>query len=346
MATSLDPTRLHALVPQLAGRRVAVLGDPVLDAYLYGTTVRISREAPVPIVQEDAREHRLGGAANAAANLAALGASTSLVGLIGADDSAQALTALAEACGIDVEHLVTDPLLCTVTKTRVLAGALHTTKQQLLRIDRGNDQPPGNAAVAALIEATRGALRGADALIISHYGDDALTQTYATLAGEARAAGKIVVVDSRYALTQFRGVTAVTPNAPEAAAALGVSVDGAAAAAAAAEAIRRRLHVSAALLTRGREGMAVATADAATVLVPTHGAPNAVDVTGAGDTVTATFTLALTAGASTLEAAVLANCAASVTVQQVGAATCSPAALIESLRTLDLSGIADVEATP
>ncbi len=336
---AVDPARLRSILDGFDGRKVAVLGDPVLDAYVHGTTVRLSREAPIPIVREDSREHRLGGAANAAANVAALGGASSLVGVIGADDSGHTLTELALGHGLDTTGLVAGHGACTVTKTRVLAGALHTTKQQLLRIDRQNRGPASAEARAALIAAARAAFADADAVIISDYGDGELTGTYADLASEAHTAGKIVVVDSRYALTRFSGVTAVTPNGPEAEAALGTSVDGARAAADAAERIRDSLNLEATLLTRGREGMAVAAAGDPTTLIAVHGAPEAVDVTGAGDTVTAAFTLALAAGASVVDAAIIANCAASVTVQQIGAATCSPAELADSIAEVDLGSV-------
>jgi rfaE bifunctional protein kinase chain/domain len=322
---------LSQLIDRFEWRRVAVIGDPVLDAYLYGTTHRISREAPVLIVREDMREHRLGGAANTAANLAALGAKAQLIGLVGADEDGSRLIELARARGIDTTHMARLARGCTVTKTRILAGALHTTKQQMLRIDRENDVAPGPGDIEKMMESARAAIETAEALIISDYGDGTLTQAYAQIAQEAMRLKKIVVVDSRRALEKYAGVTAVTPNEPEAETSLKVRLRTPEDAANAAVRLTRELNVTATILTRGREGMAVAEKGKEAVLVPAHGGHEAVDVTGAGDTVTATFTLALSAGASVTDAALIANCAASIVVQSIGAATCSPDELRSTL---------------
>lgn len=318
-------------VEALRGHRVAVVGDPVLDVYLYGTTHRISREAPVLIVREEAREVRLGGAANTAWNFAALGAEISLIGLIGRDGEGAELTTLAARSGIDTSRLLARQRGCTVTKTRVLAGGLHTRKQQMLRLDRENEgaAEPGDAARVA--DAARAAFPQLEALVISDYGDASLTSTWVELAKDARAAGKIVVVDSRHAVTAFAGVTAVTPNEPEVEEALGLTLRSPEAALTAAARLTRELDLEATLLTRGREGMAVASRSGDPQLLAAHGGHEAVDVTGAGDTVTATFTLALTAGLPVYEAAVMANCAAAQVVKTVGTATCSPAELLAAL---------------
>jgi D-glycero-beta-D-manno-heptose-7-phosphate kinase len=322
---------LSQLIDRFEWRRVAVIGDPVLDVYLYGTTHRISREAPVLIVREDSREHRLGGAANTAANLAALGAKAQLIGLVGADDDGSRLIELARARGLDNTHIARRRRGCTVTKTRVLAGSLHTTKQQMLRIDRENDVAPEQSDVEKLSESATAAIDTAEALIISDYGDGTLTPTYAQIAAEAMRLKKIVVVDSRRSLDRYKGVTAVTPNEPEAEASLNVRLRTPEDAAKAAMRLLHELNVTATVLTRGREGMAVAEKGKDAALIPAHGGHEAVDVTGAGDTVTATFTLALTAGASILDASVIANCAASIVVQSIGAATCSPDELRSTL---------------
>jgi D-glycero-beta-D-manno-heptose-7-phosphate kinase len=322
---------LRALLGRFTDRRIAVLGDPMLDCYLYGTTHRISREAPVLIVREDGREHRLGGAANTAANLAALGANTQLLGLVGADADGDRLMLIARNKGIDTARLIRRHAGCTVTKTRVLAGGLHTTKQQMLRIDRENDTAPSEQDRDRLRAAARESLADLDGLVISDYGDGSLTSVYADIAREARARGRVVVVDSRRALSSYPSVSAVTPNEPEAEAALGVPLRSAEDSMRAAERLREQLDLDAAILTRGREGMAIAERNKPAVSIPAHGGHEAVDVTGAGDTVAAVFALALSAGGSVLEAATLANCAASIVVKSVGAATCTPLELSETL---------------
>ena len=318
---------LADVVAGMENKRVAVLGDPVLDVYLYGSTHRISREAPVLIVKEDDRASFLGGAANTAHNFVALGGRTSLIGLVGPDEAGRELEGLCERARIDASRLVRRSSGHTITKTRVLAGGLHTRKQQMLRIDRENDRPIDEEERERLFEAVLGALDDLDALVISDYGDASLTAVYVELAARARDADKLVVVDSRYALTSFGGVSAVTPNEPEVEEALGVRLDSSEAAESAARRLVAELDLDAALLTRGSEGMAVATRGGDVVLLPAHGGHEAVDVTGAGDTVTAAFTLGLLAGASVLDAARLANIAASEVVRVVGAATCSPEVL-------------------
>ncbi|MBI2374093.1 MAG: sugar kinase [Deltaproteobacteria bacterium] len=327
--------RLRAVISRFSEVRVAVLGDPVLDVYVYGTSVRISREAPVPIVREDGREARLGGAANAAANLAALGAATRLIGVVGDDDAREELYELALERGIDASGLVGVADRQTVTKTRILAGGVHTTKQQLLRIDRENDRAVSERARAALLEAFEAGVVGSRALVVSDYEPGDLPKLYAELARRARPACT-VVVDSRFNLNAYSGASAVTPNEPEAEVAVAHEIRGSSEALLAAAELRVRLSLEAAILTRGKEGMVVETAEGGT-LIPRHGSPEAVDVTGAGDTVTAVVTLARAAGASFEEAALLANLAASRVVQVVGTATCSVEELLAALDEADLS---------
>ena len=314
----------------MASRRVVVVGDPVLDVYLNGFTDRISREAPVLIVQEESRDHRLGGAANTAANLASLGADVTLVGFVGPDAEGEILARLVLDAGI-AERLVPRLAGNTVTKTRVMAGGRHIRKQQMLRIDRASNPPPTPEAVDALRRDAQAALDDAEALVVSDYGDPSLTDVYVGLAQAARRDGRVVVVDSRRALLRFDGVSAVTPNVPEVEALLGEPVTGGDDALVAARHLTERLHLDAAVITRGQEGMAVVDRTGACGLVPAVGG-EAVDVTGAGDTVTAAFTLALLAGAPALEAAHIANYAASITVQRVGTSVCSPAALLDRVR--------------
>lgn len=323
---------MRAVVERMSGQRVAVLGDPVLDVYLYGSTHRISREAPVLIVKEDARATFLGGAANTAHNFAALGAKTTLIGLVGSDEAGRELATLAASANIDSGRLVHRTTGHTITKTRVLAGGLHTRKQQMLRIDRENDRPIDEEEKARLVQTVVDTLPDLDALVISDYGDESLTGVYVDLAARARAADKLVVVDSRYALGRFSGVSAVTPNEPEVEQTFKIRLKSADDARAAAERLVDELSLEYALLTRGSEGMAVAAKGRDTVLLPAHGGHEAVDVTGAGDTVTAAFTLALLAGADIVDAARIANVAASEVVRVMGAATCSPEVLIRELR--------------
>ena len=319
---------LTPFIDRLANHRVLVVGDPVLDVYLNGFTDRVSREAPVLIVQEESRDLRLGGAANTAANLTSLGASVTLVGLVGADADGAALDRLVGSAGID-GRLVTRSVGATIAKTRVMAGGLHTRKQQMLRIDRENRIPPPPETLDSLLKAVRDAMIDTAAVVISDYGDPALTDLYVALAQDAQADGRVVIVDSRRALLRFEGVTAVTPNEPEVEALLGRRLSSADEAVAAARILTERLGVEATLLTRGREGMAIVSRNGEAELIAAVGG-EAVDVTGAGDTVTAAFTLGLLAEAPVADAARLANLAAAVTVQTVGAAVCTPKQLADA----------------
>ncbi|MCB9652766.1 MAG: bifunctional hydroxymethylpyrimidine kinase/phosphomethylpyrimidine kinase [Deltaproteobacteria bacterium] len=327
--------RRHALrekVNRFGTCRVTVVGDPVLDGYLYGTTHRISREAPVLIVREDARDYRLGGAANTAANLAALGVKTRLVGLIGNDAEGRQLSAMASALGIETEGLAPRCQGQTIVKTRILAGGLNTRKQQMLRIDREGEERL-DARDAALLRAQLDAIPTTDhGIIISDYGAGHDTSIYAEFAEARRRAGQIVVVDSRYALSAYRRVTAVTPNEPEVEASLGVELKSEADALRAAARLTETLELDVTLVTRGREGMVAVTREGNSVSFAAHGGGEAVDVTGAGDTVAATFTAALVAGCDIFDAVWLANCAGSIVVQSIGTVTCSPADLERAIK--------------
>ncbi len=309
---------------------MAVAGDPVLDCYLNGTTHRISREAPVLIVREDSREYRLGGAANTAHNLAALGAKAHLIGLVGPDHEGAVLQEQLKRAQVS-PSLLQRKRGNTVTKTRVMGGGLHTTKQQMLRIDRENDGVIEPADAQALFDRACEVIEDVPTLIISDYGDGALSQTYVRLAQHAQSKKKRVIVDSRYGLNAYRGVSAITPNEPEAEGALGRPLRTPERAIKGAQELLAQLDLQSVLLTRGRQGMVVVERDAH-FLLSAHGGHEAVDVTGAGDTVVATFALALTAGATVLQAATLANCAASVVVGFVGATTCDQNALARTIR--------------
>ncbi|MBX2812647.1 MAG: bifunctional hydroxymethylpyrimidine kinase/phosphomethylpyrimidine kinase [Myxococcales bacterium] len=308
---------LNSLVDRLPAASVAVIGVPVLDRYLYGATHRISREAPVLIVREESQACAPGGAGNTAANVAGLGPCTYLVGPVGQDAEADLLINACHQTNIHTRGLVRGAQKITTTKTRVLAGGPHTTRQQMLRIDREDHQPPTIEALEHLRDIAQTTIDAADIIIISDYGPPGFSPLWIELARYARLKSRPILVDSRYALMAFDGVTAVTPNIPEAEAALGRSLSSAEAAAQAADEIRVQLNLNATLLTRGQEGMVLVSKQEPPIHIEAIGG-EAVDVTGAGDTVIATFASALAVGASPLQAAHLANYAASVVVQQTG----------------------------
>jgi rfaE bifunctional protein kinase chain/domain len=321
---------LASWVPKLAKKSVVVLGDLVADEYVYGMTSRISREAPVLVVRYSSNEFRLGGSANAAHNVLDLGAKVIPIGVVGDDEAGRGLVALCKRYGMQTQGIVKNGRATTV-KTRILAGSLHTTKQQVLRLDREDDAPYHRDVEDRLLASLEKALRHADALLVSDYGLGVMSKRLIDAARAYAKRGGIVCVDSRFNLRAYKGVTAVTPNEPEAEAASGFTLGEDKAVSRAGAVLLDAVASKAVLITRGRRGMAVFQPKQKPVLVPIVGEDEVADVTGAGDTVIATFTLALAAGADFIAAAQLANAAASVTVMKAGAATCSPAELLRAI---------------
>lgn len=314
-----------------ARRRVLLVGDLVADHYIYGQTDRVSREAPVLIVRYESAEVKLGGGANVAANVRALSGQVTAVGVLGADEMGRALRQLFKGAGIRLSAASARGLE-TETKTRILAGGMSTTRQQMLRLDRGQRAPLPVRVRSALARLIQEAARSVDAVVVSDYGagvvGDEVRQVLRKLAGD----GLPVCVDSRYALSSFSGVTVCKPNEPELEQLTGRPLRTEADLMEAGHAAVKRLGCQALLVTRGRHGMALFEAGGGVDLIPVHGAKEAVDVTGAGDTVIATLSLALAAGASFGEAARLANVAGSLVVQKQGTATVSRDELLGELR--------------
>lgn len=311
------------------GRRVLVLADLVADEFVFGRVQRISREAPVLILEHDGAELRLGGGANAAHNLKTLGGRPLPQGVVGADEHGRRLLALLRQRGIATAGVRRERGYVTPVKSRILAGGTHAVKQQIVRIDRATRLPEGSRAPAALARALRQWRGPLDGLLVSDYGFGLLTPALVEAAiACARRLRVPVTVDSRYALTRFKGMTAVTPNEPEVEAALGVSIGhdreklewaG--------RTLLRRLAAAAVLITRGSDGMALFEPGRAPLHLPIWGTDEVADVTGAGDTVIAAFTLALSAGATPEQAARLANYAGGIVVMKRGTATVSAAEL-------------------
>ncbi len=310
-------SELSRLLSGFRSRKLVVLGDLVADHYVYGQTDRVSREAPVLVVRHESSEVTLGGAANAAANARALGAEVTAVGVLGRDEMGEAVSKRFAERGI---RLVTVEAPVTETKTRILAGGLNTSRQQMLRLDRGNALPLPPAVSARLRQALEEAAQGADAILVSDYGGgvvgDATRATLRHLAGK----GVLVSADSRYALGKLTGFRAAKPNEPELAALTGMPVEDERALGRAADAGLKLLDAQVLLITRGRRGMALLERGGEVQLLPAHGSRAAVDVTGAGDTVMAAFTLGLAAGAAPRAAAELANVAGALVVLKPGTA--------------------------
>jgi D-glycero-beta-D-manno-heptose-7-phosphate kinase len=324
--------RLQDALARLAGRRVVVVGDLIADEYLYGKPARISREAPVLILRFTDREVRLGGAANAAHNVHALGAAVLPVGLLGRDAAGDEVHALFHQAGMSTDGISREAGRPTPVKTRIMAGGYQATRQQVVRLDREPEGGIAGPAEARLIDALRAAGAGADGFLVSDYGYGAVTpRVYETVLELARARGAPVTVDSRYELPRFRGATAATPNEPEVEALTGQELTDEAAVEKAGRVVLERLDARLLLLTRGSRGMALFEREGPVTFMPIHGSDEIADVTGAGDTVISTFTVALAAGTAPGEAAWLANVAGGVVVMKRGTATVTVAELAAAL---------------
>src|ERR1051326_3454150 len=314
----------------MAGRLIVVYGDIVADRFVYGTPKRISREAPVLILRQYRDDILLGGAGNAINNILSLGGVPLPVSVVGDDAAGRQLLSQLTAEGIDCSSLQVDRYH-TPTKVRILGGFPHAARQQIVRYDiedRFDIAPHEAEQFANMLRVQIGV---AHAGMISDYG-------YGVVTARARSSlttyahGKPVTLDSRYDLLGFPGVTAATPNEEEAAAAAGTTLydgeNGDHRIGQVAQTLRESLDCEAVLITRGSRGMALLERAADTPLfIPVYGTDQVADVTGAGDTVIATFTLALAAQASFAEAAKLANYAGGTVVMKMGTATCSTAEL-------------------
>ncbi|MBA4070587.1 MAG: D-glycero-beta-D-manno-heptose-7-phosphate kinase [Gemmatimonas sp.] len=328
--------RLESLLDASANLRIAVVGDAMLDIYLRGDVDRVSPEAPVPVVRVRDRKDALGGAANVAQNVAALGARVELVAVVGDDDAGARLMQMLAAMGGDTRGLV-QTARPTTTKTRILARS-----QQLLRVDEEVDSDCLDSEVEALLAAIGRAVADADALVLEDYNKGVLVApVIARAIAQARIKGIPVVVDPKYHnFFAYKGATVFKPNRRELEAALGAAVD--LEHPDALPIVLERLGVQNLLLTLSEKGMALVQTgdgrrktggargtDVRIDRIPTT-AREVYDVVGAGDTVTAYLAAMLAAGATALEAAVIANYAAGVEVGKLGAATASPAEVLEA----------------
>ena len=311
-------------VRKLAGRRVLVVGDLVLDEYVTGRMTRISREAPVPIVEVVEKEDRAGSAASPAANVIGLGSYASVVGVVGCDPAGARLEAKLHDLGIDDAGLVRVADVGTSTKTRILAegytGGLHG-RQQVMRLD--DTMRLSASAADACAQCVAQLAPDFDVVLLSDYRGGAVSNLSIEA---ARASGRPITVDSQGDLRRFRAVDLIKVNQVEAQSALGshdVFADG--------EALRRELEARVLVVTLGADGMLVFDGQGEPIRVPAVRVSQVFDVTGAGDTVIAVLTLGLVAGLSMRRSAELASAAASVVVRRLGVAVATPAEIIEAL---------------
>jgi len=324
--------RLRALITEFTGKGIVVVGDLIADEYLYGKPARISREAPVLILRFTDREVRLGGAANAAHNVRALGATVLPIGVLGADPAGDEVLRLFGESGIPCEGVSRAVGRLTPVKTRIMAGGYESTRQQVVRLDREPEPSLPGDVEARLIAAVKAAGSRVDAFLVSDYGYGSVTpRVFEAVLETARRSGAVVAVDSRYDLPRFRGATAATPNEPEVEALAGADLGDDRALEKAGRVVLERLESRYLLITRGRRGMALLEREGPVTFMPIHGSDQIADVTGAGDTVISAFTVALAAGAGAVEAAWLANVAGGVVVMKRGTAAVSRQELSESL---------------
>ena len=328
--------RLRRVSGGFLARTVMVVGDVICDEYLIGKPARISREAPVIILKFTDRDVRLGGAANAANNVHALGARVVPVGVIGTDRAGDEVLALFAASGISTDGIVIDRGRPTPVKTRIMAGGYQATRQQVVRLDR---EPNGDLSPVTedlLLERLEKLAARVDGILVSDYGYGTVSpRIFEGVRAAARASGAIVTVDSRYDLPRFPGITAATPNEAELGELTGQPVDDERSVEKAGRQLLERLDARLLLVTRGSQGLALLEREGGSTFIPIFGTDEIADVTGAGDTVIGAFTLALAAGAAPLDAATLANMAGGIVVMKRGTATVTREEILQALGASD-----------
>jgi len=328
--------RLLDLIDGFSSRRVLIVGDLIADEFIYGEVARVSREAPVLILKYDATEIVAGGAGNAANNVAALGGRARLAGVVGSDPEGQRLLKSFDR-GVDRTPVIRSKPYRTPIKTRILAGGIHAARQQVVRIDRETGWPVTEDMGQALEKKLPALVESCDAVLLSDYGSGLITPALAgivrdALARRSRRRPIPILIDSRYRLLDYQNLTMCTPNESEVEQALGIHIDDdLAALEKAGRLLLKKTRMNGVLITRGSRGMALFQPKQETIHIPIFGPSEVTDVTGAGDTVNATFGLALAAGASLYEAARLANYAGGLVVMKRGTATVSARELSDAV---------------
>jgi rfaE bifunctional protein kinase chain/domain len=325
-----ETDRLTKIVQSFPRVTVTVLGDMVADEFVFGEISRVSREAPVLILRHRERTVLPGGGANAVNNLADLGVNVLPVGIVGNDEPGRLLLRSFRHKRIPVTGILRDKNYPTVTKTRILAGMPHTWRQQVVRLDREPDTDLALHARRELALAAKQYLRASDTLLVSDYGYGAASPEIVAAARDKSSVP--IVLDSRHRMMEFSGITAATPNEPEVEEALRTRIRDWDSLCSAGAQIISRMKLQSLIITRGRDGMVAFSGKHKPTDIPISGSDQVTDVTGAGDTVIATFTAALAAGATAEEAAHLANYAGGIVVMKRGTATVSQQELLEAIQ--------------
>jgi D-glycero-beta-D-manno-heptose-7-phosphate kinase len=339
--SSTDLAALAEIVERFAGKKIVLFGDFVADEFQSGEISRVSREAPVLILRHRKTAVVPGGGANAANNLVALGANVSSVTVVGEDASGDALEEYFRALGTGTRSMLRSKGWTTPTKTRFLAGWTHTVGQQVLRVDREPGGPPPERVLSKLATTLKAKLRSADGLAVSDYGFGVASPAVVKEASRTLKRKAVVTLDARYRLEGYAhcGITAATPNEAELESLHHTSIGrdmnelercG--------RATLKKMGLQALLVTRGKDGMALfERAGKRLTQIAVHGSDQAVDVTGAGDTVLAAYTLGLASGATPLEAAQIANIAGGLVVMKRGTAVVTRTELLSAIRA-EISG--------
>lgn len=333
---SLDQTeeqeRLAKIVRQFPQKKIVVVGDLVADQFLYGAISRVSREAPVLILQYEQTQTVPGGAANCAVNLASLDATTHLIGLVGNDEAGETLLNKLIDARVVTDGVIQSTLHRTTTKVRILAGQIHSTRQQVLRVDYETQPTNDDALRQQMLENLKVAAEDADAIIISDYNYGVADESVAALARDVAKRRDIpLLVDSRFCLSKFPGCSSATPNEDEVEQLLDKKLQDVSELETSCTELREKLNYQSLLVTRGGHGMLLIEDGQSPLHIEAVGAREAVDVTGAGDTVIATYTLALASGSSFSDAANLANHAGGLVVMKRGTASINRQELLSSV---------------
>ena len=320
------------LVKRLSGRRILVIGDMVADIYIDGRISRISREAPVLVLEQAGEKIVAGGAANVAHNAQTLGGSVYAVGLLGEDAAAQGLADILAEKGVQTAGLFHDAARPTSSKTRIIAGGRATVSQQIVRLDKESHAPLRRETEGEMLRYLDEILPQMEGIVLSDYGAGTITEAVKDkLIGYAREHGLPSIVDSRYAIRRFRDIGYVKQNDAELAAAVGRELPDEAALVDAGRALLKELSADGVLVTRGEQGMMLFSRDGTVTDIPVSDRSEVYDVSGAGDTCVATVILALAAGIEAPEAARLSNVASGIAVRKLGTATVSAAELVRAL---------------
>ena len=314
--------KLSSVIPKIQGRKIMVIGDMLADVYLDGRISRISREAPVLVLEAAGEKVVAGGAANVVANVATLGGDVYAVGVLGDDNNAESLRKILMDHDVHVEGLVLDKTRPTISKTRIIAGGSATVSQQIVRIDRESKEPLSKKMEAAIIGKLDKILPNVEGIVLSDYGAGTLTATITKWLINYAQKNKIpTIVDSRYRIEEFEGVSFAKQNDSELANFVGHPLDDMTDLIEAGTTLLNKLNANGVLITRGERGMSLFERGGAVHHIPVSDKSEVFDVSGAGDTCVASFILAVTSGVTTALAAKVSNYASGIAVRKLGTST-------------------------